>query len=58
MSKLDRLIAELCPDGLEYKRLGDVCLDSDNISRVYISLQFAHMKGILYSAESQTAKCV
>ena len=26
MSKLDRLLAELCPDGVEYKMLGDVCM--------------------------------
>ena len=25
MSKLDELIAELCPDGVEYKTLGEVC---------------------------------
>ena len=25
MTKLDRLIAELCPDGVEYKHIGDVC---------------------------------
>ena len=24
MSRLDELIAELCPDGVEYKKLGDV----------------------------------
>ncbi len=24
MSKLDELIAELCPDGVEYVRLGDI----------------------------------
>ena len=26
MSRLNRLIAELCPDGVEYRRLGDVCI--------------------------------
>ena len=25
MSKLDELIKELCPDGVEYKTLGEVC---------------------------------
>ena len=25
MSKLQELIQKLCPDGVEYKRLGDVC---------------------------------
>ena len=25
MSKLDELIAELCPDGVEYKTLGTIC---------------------------------
>jgi type I restriction enzyme S subunit len=25
MSRIDDLIAEYCPDGVEYKRLGDVC---------------------------------
>ena len=25
MSRLDELIAELCPDGVEYKKLGDLC---------------------------------
>ena len=29
MSKLEELIQELCPDGVEYKRLGEIC----NISR-------------------------
>lgn len=24
MSKIDEMIAELCPDGVEYKRLGDI----------------------------------
>ena len=24
MSKLDELIRELCPDGVEYKKLGDI----------------------------------
>lgn len=26
MSGIDDMIAELCPDGVEYKRLGDVCI--------------------------------
>jgi len=25
MSRLDELIAELCPDGVEYVKLGDLC---------------------------------
>ena len=25
MSKLEQLIEELCPDGVEYKSLGDMC---------------------------------
>ncbi|SHL27906.1 hypothetical protein SAMN05720469_1569, partial [Fibrobacter intestinalis] len=25
MSKLQELIQELCPDGVEYKKLGEVC---------------------------------
>lgn len=25
MSKLEELIRELCPDGVEYKKLGDMC---------------------------------
>jgi type I restriction enzyme S subunit len=25
MSKLDKLIAELCPDGVEYVKLCDIC---------------------------------
>jgi len=25
MSKLDELIAELCPEGVEYKSLGEIC---------------------------------
>ena len=29
MSKLDELIAELCPDGVEYRKVGDIA----NISR-------------------------
>ena len=29
MSKLEELIQELCPDGVEYKVLGEIC----NISR-------------------------
>jgi len=32
MSRLDDLITELCPEGVEYKRLGDVCLNTANIS--------------------------
>ena len=32
MSKLDELIAELCPDGVEYKGLGEVCLNTANIN--------------------------
>ena len=24
MSKIDEMIAELCPDGVEHKRLGDI----------------------------------
>ena len=27
MTKLDRLIAELCPDGVEYKTLGEIATD-------------------------------
>lgn len=27
MSKLDELIAELCPDGVEYKKVGDIATD-------------------------------
>ncbi len=27
MSRLEELIAELCPDGVEYKRLGDIATD-------------------------------
>ena len=29
MSRLDELIAELCPDGVEYRKVGDIA----NISR-------------------------
>lgn len=29
MSKLKELIAELCPDGVEYKRLGDIATGKD-----------------------------
>ena len=31
MSRIDELVAELCPDGVEYRKLGDVVdiLDSD-----------------------------
>lgn len=44
MSKLDELIRELCPDGVEYKRFDEVCtlnakcsnwLATANESRVY-----------------------
>jgi len=31
MSNLDRLIAELCPDGVEYVKLADACLSTNNI---------------------------
>jgi type I restriction enzyme S subunit len=31
MNKLDRLIAELCPDGVEYVPLGNVCMSTSNI---------------------------
>ena len=32
MSKFDRLISELCPDGVEYASLGEVCVATSNIS--------------------------
>ena len=31
MTKLESLIAELCPDGVEYMRLNDVCNPISNI---------------------------
>lgn len=31
MSKLEELIQELCPDGVEYKPLGDICIVSGRI---------------------------
>lgn len=34
MSRIDDLIAEFCPDGVEFMRLGDVCLKTANISWV------------------------
>jgi len=34
MSKLDRLIAELCPDGVEYKRLDEICQISRGVRLV------------------------
>ena len=38
MSKLDELISELCPDGVEYKRLGDIAVYSkDRIGASEIS---------------------
>ena len=27
MSRLEELIAELCPNGVEYKKLGDIAVD-------------------------------
>lgn len=30
MSKLDRLLREFCPDGVEYRKLGDCCKIEDN----------------------------
>jgi type I restriction enzyme S subunit len=27
MSRLEQLIAELCPDGVEYKTIGDIAID-------------------------------
>ena len=37
MSKLEELIQKLCPDGVEYKRVSDLC----NVSRgIVISKQF------------------
>lgn len=45
MSAIDELIAELCPDGVEYRKLRDVCLkaktiqwDNPNDTRFYIDL--------------------
>ena len=45
MSAIDELIAELCPDGVEYRKLRDVCLkektiqwDNSNDTRFYIDL--------------------
>ncbi len=31
MTNLDRMIAELCPDGISYIKLGDVCQHTKNI---------------------------
>lgn len=30
MNKLDELIAEFCPDGVEFAKLGDCCAIEDN----------------------------
>ena len=27
MTKLEQLLKELCPDGVEYKKLGDIAID-------------------------------
>ena len=26
MSRIDEMVAQLCPDGVEYKKLGDMCV--------------------------------
>ena len=31
MSRIDELIERLCPDGVEYRRIGEICLDTKNI---------------------------
>jgi type I restriction enzyme S subunit len=33
MSKIEKLIVKLCPDGVEFKRLGEVC-------NIYTGVQF------------------
>lgn len=45
MNRIDTLIAELCPDGVEYRKLGEICSkaktirwDNPNDSRFYIDL--------------------
>ena len=49
MSKIERLLQELCPDGVEYKKIGDLC----NISRgVVISKQYIKEHGGVYPVYS------
>lgn len=33
MNKLEQLIQELCPNGVEYKKLGEVCIILDNLRK-------------------------
>ena len=44
MSKLEELIQELCPDGVEYKTLGEIAVD---IYRVISQISFAKSFTIL-----------
>ena len=43
MSKLQDLIQKLCPDGVEYKKLGDVCELSRG--KVYSKYTLLKMRG-------------
>jgi len=42
MSRLEQLTAEFCPDGVEYRKLGDVVniLDHRSLKRRHIQISF------------------
>ena len=51
MSKIEEMVAELCPDGVEYKKLGDISSKAKGIrwkdypgeSKLYIDLSSVDM---------------
>jgi len=55
MSELDSLIAQLCPDGVEYKTLGEVCLSTYNINwKKAVSVEYHYID--LTSVDRETHK--
>ena len=56
MSKLQELIQELCPDGVEYKKLGEVCemqrgtslTKANSISKSFIKISLSIITAISF----------
>ena len=44
MSKLDELIAELCPNGLEYKSLGEIVFIMDKYIQSMVCLRIRRLR--------------
>jgi len=54
MTKLNLLIAEMCPNGVEYKSLGEVCLPTSNINWSKTSGEYSYID--LTSVDRETQK--